>query len=102
MHVPREEAMQDLEGKIVNTMWVQSVKGVEVRRRLGAQEVAKGDPRENLFAGTPHLLAARLLVEPNFELDKTKNGHSWCWMSRVHVVSGDCCASWPNDPTCSV
>ena len=62
VHVPRDEAMQDREGKFVKTRWVQSVKGNEVRCRLVAQEFAKGDPREDLFAGTPPLFAARMLV----------------------------------------
>ena len=61
-HVSREEMLQDIEGKLVKTRWVQTMKGEEVRCRLVAQEYAKGDPREDLFAGTPPLFAARLLV----------------------------------------
>ena len=62
MHIPREDAMQDGTGKFVKTRWVQTAKGDEVRCRFVAQEFAKGDPREDLFAGTPPPFAARLLV----------------------------------------
>ena len=61
-HVSRNEAMHDRAGKFVKTRWVQTVKGDDVRCRLVAQEFAHGDPREDLFAGTPPLFAARLLV----------------------------------------
>ena len=54
--------MQDCTGKFVKTRWVQTAKGDEVRCRFVAQEFAKGDPREDLFAGTPPLFSARLLV----------------------------------------
>ena len=54
--------MHDRAGKFVKTRWVQTVKGDDVRCRLVAQEFAHGDPREDLFAGTPPLFAARLLV----------------------------------------
>ena len=62
MHVPREDAMQDCTVKFVKTRWVQTAKGDEVRCMFVAQEFAKGDPREDLFAGTPPLFAARLLL----------------------------------------
>ena len=62
VHHPRDQAMLDEGGKFVRTRWVQTVKGDEVRCRLVAQEFAHGDPREDLFAGTPPLFAARLLV----------------------------------------
>ena len=62
VHVSRDEAMQDREGKFVKTRWVQTVKGDDVWCRLVAQEFAKGDPREDLFAGTPPFFAARMLV----------------------------------------
>ncbi len=58
----RDEAMKDEGGKFVKTRWVQTEKGDEVRCRLVAQEFAHGDPRDDLFAGTPPLFAARLLV----------------------------------------
>ena len=53
VHVRREDAMQDCTGKFVKTRWVQTAKGDEVRCRFVAQEFAKGDPREDLFADTP-------------------------------------------------
>jgi hypothetical protein len=62
VHVPRQEALRDKAGKFVKTRWVQTVKGDEVRCRLVAQEFAHGDPREDLFAGTPPLFAARMVV----------------------------------------
>ena len=62
VHVPREDAMQDCTVMFVKTRWVQTAKGDEVRCRFVAQEFAKGDPREDLFAGTPPLFAARMLV----------------------------------------
>ena len=54
--------MQDREGKFVKTRWDQTVKGDDVRCRLVAKEFAKGDPREDLFAGTPPLFAAKMVV----------------------------------------
>ena len=60
--VDRAEAMQDPEGKFIKTRWVKTNKGKEVRCRFVAQEIAAGDPRSDLFAGTPPLFAARLLV----------------------------------------
>jgi hypothetical protein len=62
VHVPRKVALANREGKFLKTRWVQTEKGDEVRCRLVAQEFAHGDPREDLFAGTPPLFAARLLV----------------------------------------
>ena len=47
---------------IVKTKWVQTAKGDEMRCKFVAQEFAKGDPREDLLAGTPPLFAARMLV----------------------------------------
>ena len=47
---------------MVKARWVKTVKGEEVRCRFVAQELAGGDPRDDLFAGTPPLFAARLLV----------------------------------------
>ena len=62
IHVPRSQALGDRSGKFVKTRLMQTVKGDDVRCRLVAQEFARGDPREDLFAGTPPLFAARLLV----------------------------------------
>ena len=60
--VDRTEAQQDPDGKFIKTRWVKTNKGDEVRCRFVAQEIAAGDPRSDLFAGTPPLFAARLLV----------------------------------------
>ena len=60
--VPRAVAMQDPEGKFVRTRWVEVQKGEEVRCRCDAQEFSAGEPRTDLFAGTPPLFANRLLV----------------------------------------
>ena len=40
MHAPREEAMQDPDGNVVKTRWVQSVKGEEVR--VSGSGICKG------------------------------------------------------------
>ena len=48
--------------KMIRTWWVETLKGDEVRCRFVAQEFAKGDPRDDLFASTPPLSLARLLV----------------------------------------
>ena len=61
-YVLRETARANKEGKFVETRWVEVENGDEVRCRLVAQEFAAGDPRTDLFAGTPPLFAARLLV----------------------------------------
>ena len=50
------------EGKLVKTRWVRTKKGAEVRSRFVAQEFAAGDPRDDLFASTPPLFGARLIV----------------------------------------
>ena len=60
--VPRWMADQDKEGKKIKTRWVDVVKGDVIKSRFVAQELAAGDPREDLFAGTPPLFAARLLL----------------------------------------
>jgi hypothetical protein len=73
VHVPRREALEDKEGKFVKTRWVQTVKGEEVRCRLVAQEFAHGDPREDLFAGTPPLFAARMVVSRTASRRKAKH-----------------------------
>lgn len=58
----REDAMALEDVKVINTRWVQVVKGDAVRCRVVAKEFAHGDPRDDLFAGTPPLFAARALV----------------------------------------
>ena len=47
---------------MIRTRWVETVKGDEVRCRFVAREFAKGDPRDDLFASTPPLFLAKLLV----------------------------------------
>ena len=51
---------------VIGTRWIDVNKGDQtkpnLRSRLVAQEFAAGDPREDLFAGTPPLFAARMLV----------------------------------------
>ena len=61
-HIERIAAQHVEGGKFVKTRWVECEKGNEVRCRLVAQEFATGDPRSDLFAGTPPLFAARLLT----------------------------------------
>ena len=58
-YAPRGEAKL---GKLIKTRWARSEKGAEVRSRFVAQEFAHGDPRDDLFASTPPLFAARLVV----------------------------------------
>ena len=58
-YVNRGEAKK---GKLVKTRWVQTNKGEQVRCKFVAQEFAHGDPRDDLFASTPPLFAARLVV----------------------------------------
>lgn len=69
-HVPRSEAK---EGKLIRTRWVRVNKGSEVRCRFVAQEFASGDPRDDLFASTPPLFSARLVVS----LAATKRSKLW-------------------------
>ena len=75
--VTRASAMNSGTGKFVKTRWVKSQKGAEVRCRFVAQEFANGDPREDLFAGTPPLFAARLMVS----LAATHHSDGWSLMS---------------------
>ena len=51
--VPREQAQNDPEGKIVGTRWVVVQKGDKVRCRHVAQEFTGSDKRDDLYAGTP-------------------------------------------------
>ena len=60
--LPKWQADRDPEGKYIRTRWVETEKNGEVRSRFVACEIAAGDPREDLFAGTPPLQAARTLV----------------------------------------
>ena len=83
VHYPRKAAMEDMDGKFVKTRWVQTVKGEEVRCRLVAQEFARGDPRVDLFAGTPPPLCRTIASESNGkpttqEMDIDGVGHFLC------------------------
>ena len=44
------------------TKWVETQKGEDVRCRFVAQEVAAGDPGSGLFASTPPLFLAKIVV----------------------------------------
>ena len=56
VRAPREEVMQDPDGKFVKTRWVQSVKGVEVRCRSVAEEFL-WIILVKIFSPTPHLFS---------------------------------------------
>ena len=58
-YASRSEAQS---GKLIKTRWVRTEKGQDVRSRFVAQEFAAGDPRDDLFASTPPLFAARQVV----------------------------------------
>ena len=96
--VPRAVAMQDPEGKFVETRWVAVQKGEEVRCRCDAQEFAAGDPRTDLFAGIPPLFAARLLVSMAATCRLNQWG-SWHLTFHVHFfllsVNVGCTSSCP-------
>ena len=65
-YVDREIARSDPEGKFVDVRWVDVNKGTEseprARSRLVAQEYATGPKQDELYAPTPPLAAARLLL----------------------------------------
>ena len=65
-HVSEQEFQADPHAKLIGTTWVDCDKGTpgreEYRSRLCAQEFAKGEQRDDLFAGTPPLLATKLLA----------------------------------------
>ena len=61
-HVLREDAKRDKDGKFIGVRWVDTLKGEDVRSRLVAQEFAKKDKRNDLYAPTPPLSSARWLV----------------------------------------
>ena len=58
----RQKALKDKDTKLIKTRWVKTKKDIDVWCSFVAQEIAAGDPRSDLFAGTPPLFAARLLV----------------------------------------
>lgn len=61
-YVVRGLALGDSVGKFVKTRWVLTEKSEDVSCRSVAQEVAEGDPRDDLVEGTPPLFVARLLM----------------------------------------
>ena len=61
-HVLRTKARESPNGKFVRTKWVDTQKGEDGRCRFVGQEFAAGDPRTDLFASTPPLFLARIIV----------------------------------------
>ena len=65
-HVLRSVAQADPEGKFIRVRWVDVNKGTrevpKVRSRLVGQEFAHGERRDDLYAPTPPLAAARFLL----------------------------------------
>ena len=63
-YVERYVAMSDTDGKFVKVKWVRTNKGIafeqEVRCRLVAQELWYGQRMDELFAGTPFLMAVKV------------------------------------------
>ena len=62
VYVKREVAKADKQGKMVGVRWVDIMKGDECRSRLVAQEFAKKDDRDDLFASTPPLTASTIII----------------------------------------
>ena len=65
-YVPRDLAVNDVEGKFVKVKWVRVNKGTPqeplVKCRLVAQELGYGQRMDELFSGTPSLLSLRLVL----------------------------------------
>ena len=65
-YVDRDTARSDPEGKFVKVKWVRVNKGSstspKIRCRLVAQELAYGERLDELFAGTPPLIAVKLVL----------------------------------------
>jgi hypothetical protein len=59
------------EGKLVGTRWLDSCKNGKMKGRLVAQEFAKGSNRDDIFAGTPPLMASRLVLSDTASRSKT-------------------------------
>ena len=72
-YVPRSVAVSDKSGKLVGVRWVDIDKGSEVRCRLVAQEFASKEDRDDLFAGTPPLMASRLVLSDVASSGRRKN-----------------------------
>ena len=69
-------------GKFTGTRWVHCNKGEQVQCRLVAKEFANGDPRSDLFVGTPALFVERLLVS------RVASGKDRDWTMMALDVSG--------------
>jgi hypothetical protein len=65
-YVPRDQAINDEGGKFVKVKWVRVNKGTTqkplVKCRLVAQELGYGQRMDELFSGTPSLVALRLML----------------------------------------
>ena len=65
-HVPREIALNDPDGKFVKVKWVRTNKGSAVEQvvkcRLVAQELGYGERMDELFSGTPSLMAVKVAL----------------------------------------
>jgi hypothetical protein len=65
-YVPRDQAITDEGGKFVKVKWVRVNKGTAqnpiVKCRLVAQELGYGQRMDELFSGTPSLVALRLVL----------------------------------------
>ena len=79
--VPREVAKMSQTGKFVGVRWVDALKGVDVRSRLVAQEFAGREVRDDLFAGTPPLMATRAIIS-----DVATNPGSGRWRRKLIVL----------------
>jgi hypothetical protein len=58
-------------GKLVGTRWLDSIKNGKMKSRLVAQEFAKGSNRDDIFAGTPPLMASRVVLSDTASRSKT-------------------------------
>ena len=58
--VPLEEAHKNPNGIIIDTTWVDDP--VKMKSRMCGREFNSSGPRDDLFAGTPPLLATKLLI----------------------------------------
>ena len=76
----REVAMNDELGKFLKVKWVWTNKGT---CRLFAQELVYGHRMDDLFAGTPSLMAVRLILHDAAKEGRGQSNLSWCWMRRV-------------------
>ena len=79
----RAVAMNVELGKFVKVKWVRTNKGTamdpEVRVRLVAQELGYGQRMDELFAGTPSLMAVKLILHYAAK-ERGRSKVSWSWM----------------------